>query len=104
VIHDFEVALSGATSEDVDEALGPGRFGMAEETGRQLNEIIARASADKQGFGQAVGAFLSDSNPPYADRSLAVAAHRAGVPLTVHVAVGTDITPHAPRRLRCGDR
>jgi hypothetical protein len=96
VIHDFEVALSGATSEDVDEALGPGRFGMAEETGRQLNEIIARASADKQGFGQAVGAFLSESNPPYADRSLAVAAHRAGVPLTVHVAVGTDITHMHP--------
>ncbi len=42
IIHDFEVALSGATSEDVDEALGPGRFGMAEETGRLLNEAIAR--------------------------------------------------------------
>src|SRR6188508_3429953 len=43
VIHDFEVALSGATSEDVDEALGPGRFGMAEETGRILNEVIRNA-------------------------------------------------------------
>jgi hypothetical protein len=96
VIHDFEVALSGATSEDVDEALGPGRFGMAEETGRQLNDIIARASAQQQGLGQAVGVFLSDSNPPHADRSLAVAAHRAGVPLTVHVALGTDITHMHP--------
>src|SRR6185436_12337238 len=76
VIHDFEIALSGATSEDVDEALGPGRFGMAEETGRILNEIIARASADKQGFGQAVGAFLAGANARWADRSLIATAHR----------------------------
>jgi hypothetical protein len=91
IIHDFEIALSGATSEDVDEALGPGRFGMAEETGRLLNEIIGRAAAAKQGFGQAVGAYLSESNPSHADRSLVVAAHRLGIPVTAHVAVGTDI-------------
>jgi hypothetical protein len=96
IIHDFEIALSGATSEDVDEALGPGRFGMAEETGRQLNEIVARAAAIKQGFGQAVGAHLSEMNPPHGDLSLAVAAHRLGIPLTVHVAVGTDITHMHP--------
>ena len=96
IIHDFEVALSGATSEDVDEALGPGRFGMAEETGRMLNEVINRAAAIRQGFGQAVGAHLSETDPPYADRSLAVAAHRLGIPLTVHVAVGTDITHMHP--------
>jgi hypothetical protein len=91
VIHDFEIALSGATSEDVDEALGPGRFGMAEETGTQLNRILRAALDAKQGFGQAVGSYLSQSNPPHAERSLAVAAHRLGIPLTVHVAVGTDI-------------
>jgi hypothetical protein len=91
VIHDFEIALSGATSEDVDEALGPGRFGMADETGRLLNEIIASASARKQGLGQGVAAYLSDLNPAHADRSLLVAAHRCGIPVTVHVAVGTDI-------------
>jgi hypothetical protein len=91
IIHDFEIALSGATSEDVDEALGPGRFGMAEETGRLLNEIIGRAAAAKQGLGQAVGAYLSESNPSHADRSLVVAAHRLGIPVTAHVAVGTDI-------------
>src|SRR5499427_9634712 len=55
IIHDFEIALSGATSEDVDEALGPGRFGMAEETGTQLNAILRSAADKKQGFGQAVG-------------------------------------------------
>ena len=91
IIHDFEVALSGGTSEDVDEALGPGRFGMADETGRLLNEIIRRAAGRQQGIGQAVGAYLSDSNCAHADQSLAIAAHRLGIPLTVHVAVGTDI-------------
>jgi hypothetical protein len=91
VIHDFEIALSGATSEDVDEALGPGRFGMADETGRLLNEIIAGASARKLGLGQGVAAYLSDLKPAHADRSLLVAAHRFAIPVTVHVAVGTDI-------------
>jgi hypothetical protein len=91
VIHDFEIALSGATSEDVDEALGPGRFGMAEETGRLLNEIVGTASARGLGFGQAVAAYLSDLDPAFADRSLLIAAHRLNVPVTVHVALGTDI-------------
>jgi hypothetical protein len=98
IIHDFEVALSGATSEDVDEALGPGRFGMAEETGRELNEVIRDASARGLGFGQAVGAYLAARNPPHASASLAAAAHRLDIPLTVHVGLGTDIIhmhPHA---------
>jgi hypothetical protein len=96
IIHDFEVALSGATSEDVDESLGPGRFGMADETGRLLNAIVRGAVERKEGLGQAVAAFLSQSNPPFADRSLAVAAHRQHVPLTVHVALGTDIVHMHP--------
>jgi len=91
IIHDFEIALSGATSEDVDAALGPGRFGMAEETGRMLNEMIGRGAAARLGLGQAVAGALADLDPPFADRSLAVQAHRLGVPLTVHVGVGTDI-------------
>jgi hypothetical protein len=91
LIHDFEIALSGATSEDVDEALGPGRFGMAEETGRLLNEAIAHAMHAQQGLGEAVSAFLARSAPPYGRSSLAVAAHRNQVPLTIHVAMGTDV-------------
>jgi hypothetical protein len=91
MIHDFEVALAGATSENVDEALGPGRFGMADETGRLLNAVIRQAADAGQGMGQAVGAYLAQQTPPHADLSLAVAAHRLAVPLTVHVAVGTDI-------------
>src|SRR5688572_3739217 len=91
VIHDFEVALSGSTSEDVDEALGPGRFGMAEETGRILNEVIRNAEAKQQGLGQSVGAYLAHANARWADRSLMATAQRLGVPVTVHVAIGTDI-------------
>jgi hypothetical protein len=91
IIHDFEVALSGATSEDVDEALGPGRFGMAEETGVLLNEAIRRGAGRGEGLGQSVAAFLDERNPAHADLSIAVAAHRLGIPLTVHVAMGTDI-------------
>jgi hypothetical protein len=96
VIHDFEIALSGATSEDVDEALGPGRFGMAEETGRLLNQIVGNASARGLGFGQAVASYLSEMKPAHAERSLLVAAHRLGVPVTVHVALGTDIVHMHP--------
>ena len=91
LIHDFEVAMSGATSEDVDEALGPGQFGMAEETGRVLNEAIGAASAAKRGLGETVAATLAGLQPPHADASIAVTAHRLSIPLTVHVAIGTDI-------------
>src|SRR6187455_699973 len=63
IIHDFEVALAGATSEDVDATLGPGRFGMAEETGRILNEVIVAAAAAGKGLGQAVAGYLAESKP-----------------------------------------
>jgi hypothetical protein len=91
IIHDFEIALGGATSEDVDESLGPGRFGMAEETGTLLNKAIAAARAANKGLGQGVAAYLAERKPAHSSKSLAVAAHRLGIPLTVHVAVGTDI-------------
>jgi len=91
IIHDFEIALSGSTSEDVDAALGPGTFGMAEETGRVLNEIIREAERREQGIGQAVGAYLADRAAPHASSSVMASAHRLGIPVTVHVALGTDI-------------
>ena len=91
IIHDFEIALSGATSEDVDDALGPGRFGMANETGMELNAAIALARVARKGLGEGVAEFLARRNPPHAARSLSIAAHRLGIPLTVHVALGTDI-------------
>ena len=91
VIHDFELALSGATSEDVDEALGPGRFGMAEETGRVLNAAIRDGVGRGLGIGQAVGAWLTETKPQHASLSLLANAARLGIPVTVHVAIGTDI-------------
>jgi hypothetical protein len=91
IIHDFEIALSGATSEDVDEALGPGRFGMADETGRLLNGIVRGAADAGEGFGQAVGGWLVHERPPHVDLSLVATAFELGIPVTVHVAIGTDI-------------
>jgi hypothetical protein len=91
VIHDFEIALVGSTSEDVDESLGPGRFGMAEETGRLLNEAMTAGVAAALGLGQAVTRFLAAKQPQYARSSVLAAAARLGIPVTIHVAVGTDI-------------
>jgi hypothetical protein len=91
VIHDFELALSGGTSEDVAEALGPGRFGMAEETGRELNLAINDGVRKGLGFGQSVIEYLHHRKPAFANVSLLAAAGRLEIPVTVHVALGTDI-------------
>lgn len=91
VIHDFELALSGSTSEDVDEALGPGRFGMAEETGRLLNAAINEGVARGLGLGQSVSQYLARTRPPHAQVSVLASAARLEIPVTVHVAIGTDI-------------
>ncbi len=92
IIHDFEVALVGATSEDVDEALGPGRFGMAEETGRLLNAAIndGVASGPRHRPGGHGVISRRSSRSSRAPASCAAAA-RLGIPVTVHVAIGTDI-------------
>src|SRR5688572_30042616 len=83
IIHDFEVALAGATSEDVDEALGPGRFGMADETGRLLNGAVSEGVRSGLGIGQSVGKFLAERQPRFAHQSILAAATRLGIPLTV---------------------
>lgn len=97
IIHDFEIALSGATSEDVDATLGPGTFGMAEETGTLLNQAIIDGVAAGQGLGQSIGKFLTDRKAPFAQISVAASAHRLGIPITAHVAIGTDIIHMHPR-------
>ncbi|HEX8088696.1 MAG TPA: hypothetical protein VF762_07580 [Blastocatellia bacterium] len=91
MIHDFEMALVGATSEDVDATLGAGSFGMAEETGRTINEAINAGANDGIGMGESVCRRLHSMQPESAQASLLHAAYGAGVPVTVHVAVGTDI-------------
>jgi hypothetical protein len=96
IIHDFEIALVGATSEDVDGSLGAGRFGMAEETGRLLNAAISDGVAAGLGIGQAVTGFFGAHEPQFARMSVLVAAARLKIPVTVHVAIGTDITHMHP--------
>jgi hypothetical protein len=97
IIHDFELALSGGTSEDVDEALGPGRFGMAEETGELLNAAINDGVKIGLGLGQAVGRRLREMKPAHEALSVVAAAARLQIPVTVHVAIGTDIIHMHPR-------
>jgi hypothetical protein len=93
-IHDFEIAIAGQTSEDVEAVLPDGRFGAAEETGREMNAAIAEGSRDKIGIGEALGRALEKlAKPQFAAHSLLCSAYQANVPVTVHVAVGTD-TPH----------
>jgi hypothetical protein len=91
IIHDAEVAMVGRTSEDVDEVLGCGAFGMARETAEFLNAAIAWAGQNNLGLGEAVGRRLLENNFPHLDLSLVAAAAALEAPLTVHVAVGTDI-------------
>ena len=93
-IHDFEIALAGHTSEDVEAVLPDGRFGAAEETGREMNRAIAGGDREGLGMGEALGRRLDSSPPPaHAASSLLLQAYRQGTPVTVHVAIGTD-TPH----------
>ena len=91
IIHDAEIAMVGRTSEDVDQVLGCGRFGMARETAEFLNAAISWGAKEGLGLGEAVGRRLLECDFPYKDLSLLAAAAELEVPLTVHVAVGTDI-------------
>jgi hypothetical protein len=93
-IHDFEIAIAGQTSEDVEAVLPDGRFGAAEETGREMNCAIAQGIADDLGIGESLGRVLERlAKPEFAPHSVLAMAYQANVPVTVHVAVGTD-TPH----------
>ncbi|HEY6972167.1 MAG TPA: hypothetical protein VJA94_23345, partial [Candidatus Angelobacter sp.] len=95
LIHDFEIALAGDTSEDVEAALSDGQFGMAEETGKYLNDIAKLAQRIRIGYGEAAGQFLNSGiiEVKHAGSSVLAAAHKRRIPVTVHLAIGTDI-PH----------
>jgi hypothetical protein len=114
-IHDFEIALAGHTSEDVEAVLPDGRFGSAEETGREMNRAVAAGNREGLGMGEALGRWLSNTtntsaassagdlvagdphpgpnSPATRSPALLLEAYRQGTPVTVHVAIGTD-TPH----------
>ncbi len=91
IIHDFELAAAGKTSEDVGPGLDRGRFGMARETGAVLNRIIKRAAREGRGIGEALGEHIARGRYPHRDLSILAAGARLDIPVTVHVAVGTDI-------------
>ncbi|MBC8316989.1 MAG: hypothetical protein H8E41_03725 [Desulfobulbaceae bacterium] len=91
IVHDTEVAMVGRTSEDVGAVLGTGEFGAARETGECVNEAISQGADKNIGLGQAVGEYLLEKDFPYNNMSLLASAVRFDVPVTVHVAVGTDI-------------
>lgn len=96
-IHDFEIAMWGETSEDVAENIVDGSFGMAEETGSIINEVISLAAKDNLGFGEAVGNYLVENSAPHCNVSLFASCFRLEVPITVHVALGTDIIHQHPK-------
>lgn len=91
IIHDLEVAMVGATSEDVDNELHLGRFGMARETGEFLNKAITDGAGRGRGLGYSVGMSILDEGFPYNEYSILAGAVRMDIPVTVHVAIGTDI-------------
>ncbi len=91
IIHDTEIAMAGKTSEDVLEELRDGMFGMAEETGKFLNNAIKDGRKNGLGLGEAIGMKLLEEDFPYIEYSILANAYRLNVPVTVHVAIGTDI-------------
>jgi hypothetical protein len=91
IIHDFEIAFAGKTSEDVAAEITRGTFGMAQETGRMINEAINKGWPKGWGIGRSVGEMIEGRRMPYREKSITAAGIRLGVPITVHVALGTDI-------------
>ncbi len=96
-IHDYEVARFGATSEDVAAGLKDGTFGMADETGREMNEAFVAGMRAEHGMGEALGIALAEA-PTLANPELSIllAAHRLGVPVSVHAALGAEIIHQHP--------
>jgi hypothetical protein len=90
IIHDFEIAFCGRTSEDVGIQVRSGKFGMARETGDLLNRAIRRGAVRGIGLGEAIGRMMAASHFPYRYLSLVFSAHELGIPVSVHVAIGTD--------------
>lgn len=97
IVHDFETAIAGQTSEEVDAVLGSGEFGMARETGEDINRAIVAGDADGLGLGASVGRYLAGRRGTKFKRlSILAAAWRLNIPATVHVALGTDIVHMHP--------
>jgi hypothetical protein len=96
-IHDYEVSLVGATSEDVGAVLQSGDFGFSEETGGGMNAALRTGLEKGFGFGEAIGRAIVDNNHPHRDFSLLACCVANEIPVTVHVAIGTDIIHQHPQ-------
>jgi len=96
VIHDYEIALIGSTSEDVETQLERGDFGMAEETCRGINDAIRDGVADGLGIGESLGRHLASLRPPFERYSVLLQAYLRDIPVTVHVTLGADIIHNHP--------
>jgi len=96
VVHDFELAHAGRTSEDVAHALADGSFGMARETGKFVNEAINRGVRKGHGIGKSMGLYIENGRLRFRKLSVFAAGERLGLPVTVHVAIGTDIVHMHP--------
>jgi hypothetical protein len=94
-IHDYELALIGATTESVARYITEGQFGLWRETGR-INDIVARGVADGMGYGEALGREIVEGDYPHKDISILAAGYRLRVPVTVHIGVGQDIIHEHP--------
>ena len=97
VIHDFELAYMGETSEDVAATLKDGSFGMGEETGAFINQSISDGARQALGVGAAVGQAIIKNRLPHRKLSILAAAFRLGIPVTCHIAIGTDIIHMHPK-------
>lgn len=95
VVHDFELALVGGTTESVARYIKDGRFGLWQETGR-INDIVVDAAAAGNGLGSAVGQVIEEEKFPFCEHSLLAAGYRLGIPVTVHVGLGYDIVHEFP--------
>src|SRR3972149_3308884 len=96
VIHDFELALIGATTESVARYIREGQFGLWKETG-QINDIVNQAyRTGKVGMGEAIGKAICEGNFPHKETSLLAACYRLNVPATVHIGIGYDIIHEHP--------
>ena len=95
-VHDYEISLIAETSEDVGAVLHCGTFGMAEETGRDINSALKDGVSRGLGYGESVGRFILENRNPYAGESLLALCAERGIPATVHVAIGNDIIHQHP--------
>ena len=91
IIHDLEIAMAGKTSEDVAASLGDGKFGMASEPAEFLSRAVSKSATEQIGLGRAVGSAILDASLEHADQSILAAGARLNLPVTVHIAMGTDI-------------